>query len=124
MEESKRQKKYGRLIQKELSEIFQKNAHSHYGGTFITVTYVKMTPDLALSRIYLSFLLAPDEKALFNQIKESIKQLRGELGRKIGKQVRIVPNLEFFMDNTQEEADRIEKLFQGIDIPPAEDSEE
>ena len=121
--DSKRQNKVSRLIQKELSEIFQRNSRGMFDGAFITVTHCKITPDLGLARIYLSFMLTNSKEETLQIIEENNKLLRGELGRKIGKQIRKIPELEFFIDNTQEEVDKIQRLFANIDIPPAENED-
>lgn len=119
--ENKRQKKVARQLQKDLGEIFQKGANTHFKGAFITVTGVKMTPDLGLARVYLSFLMTKEPEELLDTVKESASFIRGELGRRVGSQMRKVPSLEFFIDNTAEEMDRVEKLFKNLDIPPLEE---
>ena len=119
--ESKRQKKVARQLQKDLGEIFQQIANSHLGGAFITVTGVRMTSDLGIARVYLSFLMSKDVQEAFLLVEESSNFIRGELGRRIGKQVRKIPALEFFVDNTAEEEAKIDKLFRDIDIPPSKD---
>lgn len=119
MEESKRQKKAASLIQKELAQIFQQHSSEWFGGAFITVTYVKMTPDLGMARVYLSFLLAKDNEEALQNVESHARQIRGELGREI-KHSKKVPELEFFLDTMQDEVDRVEKLFEKIEIPPKE----
>ena len=121
--ESKRQKKFASLLQKELGEIFQRESKSLFNGTFITVTYVKMTPDLGLARVYLSFLLTNDKEKTLQNIESHSSQIRGALGKRIGKQVRKVPALEFYIDTMQDEIDRVEKLFENLNNPPANDDE-
>ena len=121
--ENKRQKKVARQLQKDLGEIFQQSANSHFNGAFITVTGVKMTPDLGIARVYLSFLMTKDiQKALLN-VQEHNSYIRGELGRRVGRQMRKVPSLEYFVDDTAEEMQKVEKLFENLHIPPAEDQE-
>jgi len=116
--ESKRQKKVARQLQKDLGEILQQIANTHLGGAFVTVTGVKMTPDLGIARVYLSFLMANDAKDRFHLVEENSSFIRGELGRRIGQQVRKIPGLEFFIDNTAEEEAKIDKLFKDLNIPP------
>ena len=118
--ESKRQKKSASVIQKELAQIFQRHSSEWFSGTFTTVTYVKMTPDLGIARVYLSFLLAKDNEEALQNVEQHASQIRGELGRAIGKQSKKVPELEFFLDTMQDEVDRVEKLFKNIEIPPEE----
>ncbi|MFT4032552.1 MAG: 30S ribosome-binding factor RbfA [Siphonobacter sp.] len=119
--ESKRQQKFARQIQKDLGDIFQREMQSQFGGAFITVTDVKVTPDLGLARAYLSFLLVNDKKALLKQIQEKTKSIRQILAGKIRNQVRVIPELQFFIDDTPEYAAKIDALFAGITIPPAEE---
>ncbi|BDD02675.1 30S ribosome-binding factor RbfA [Aureibacter tunicatorum] len=115
--ESKRQQKFSKLIQKDLSEIFQRQTKHLFGSMFITVSEVKMSPDLSFAKVYLSFMLAktPEENIkLINQHKPEIRKF---LGNKIAKQVRIVPELAFFLDTTLDNASRIENLLNDIEIP-------
>jgi ribosome-binding factor A len=122
---SKRQQKFSRQLQKDLSSIFQKELSGAFKGAFITITGVEISPDLSVARIYLSFMLVDDPKVLLEEIRSKTSQIRGALGRMIGKQVRIVPELVFFHDNSAEEGARIDRLISGLDIPPApEDNED
>jgi ribosome-binding factor A len=122
--ESKRQQKVARQIQKDLSDIFQKELSSELNNAFITVTQVRMSPDLSVARVYLSFLLAKDNAAVLKSIKEKTKQIRTILGNKIRHQVRIVPALNFFEDDTAEYAAHIDAIITGLNIPPAPAEEE
>lgn len=119
--ENKRQKKVARQLQKDLGAIFQQAANSHFKGAFITVTGVKMTPDLGIARVYVSFLLSKEAEDTLELVKENNSYIRGELGRRVGRQMRKVPALEFFIDNTAEEVEKVEKLFKDLHIPPSED---
>jgi ribosome-binding factor A len=116
--DSTRQKKYSRLIQKDLGEIFQRTSRDLFGGAFITVTQVKVSPDLAQAKAYLSFLMVKDSEALMNEIERNNKVLRQQLAQRIGKQARIIPALFFFIDDTEEVAANVNKLFENIEIPP------
>ena len=103
--ESKRQQKVARKIQKDLSDIFQKEGRSWFDNAFITVTIVRMSPDLGLARVYLSFLVTKNATLML-----------------VRHQLRIVPELAFYMDDTAEYAAKIETLFAGIEIPKADDN--
>lgn len=122
--ESKRQQKVGRQIQKDLGDIFQREAQHLVNGTFVTVTGVRMTPDLGIARAYLSFL--PDKKKdlLFEGIQENVRFIRQKLGERVRHQLRIVPELQFYLDDTAEYAAKMDALFANIVIPPAEDHKE
>lgn len=116
--DSKRQQKYGKLIQKDISEILRIHFNNLYKGGLATVTLVKMTPDLGIARVYLSLIGVKDIDGFFEQINEKKSEIRKILGNKIGKQVRKIPDLEFYHDNVEEEARRVDKLIEGLDIPP------
>lgn len=116
--ETKRQQKFGRQIQKDLSDIFQKEFKMLFGNGMVTVTEVKISPDLSVARCYLSFLLIEDREAVMDQIELQNKAIRNALANRIRKQVRIIPNLVFFLDDTAAYAAKIEALFEGLVIPP------
>ncbi|QHT66864.1 30S ribosome-binding factor RbfA [Rhodocytophaga rosea] len=122
--ESKRQQKFARLIQKDLSEIFQRDAKSMFNGAFITVTEVKVSPDLSIAKVYLSFLLAKNKNTLIEDIKEKGKAIRQMLAVKIKNQARIIPELHFYLDESLEYAAKIDNLLSKIHIPPATEEDE
>ena len=121
--ESKRQQKVARQLQKDLSDIFQKEGRSWFNNAFITVTVVRISPDLSMARIYLSFLLNKNKEILLEEIRERGKQIRQELGNRVRHQLRIVPDLNFYLDDTADYAAKMELLFAGIEIPPAPEEE-
>ncbi|MDR1973210.1 MAG: 30S ribosome-binding factor RbfA [Bacteroidales bacterium] len=108
--ETTRQEKINRLLQKELAEIFRLNVAPHFHGIIFTVTYVKVTSDLSLARVNLSMFPADNKETLIKEIKEHTKEIRLLLGRRIKNQLRIVPQLQFFIDDTLDKARRIEEL--------------
>ncbi|GAB4046742.1 30S ribosome-binding factor RbfA [Spirosoma litoris] len=122
--ESKRQQKVARQLQKDLSEIFQREVPHLFNGAFITVTSVRVSPDLSVARVYLSFLATKNKQLLLETIQEKGKVLRQHLGERVRHQLRIVPDLSFYLDDTAEYADKMDKLFAGLEIPPAPDEEE
>ncbi|MFN3404463.1 MAG: 30S ribosome-binding factor RbfA [Cytophagaceae bacterium] len=122
--ESKRQQKFARLIQKDLGEIFQRESRNLFNGAFITVTQVRMSPDLGTAKVFLSFLMEKDKEALLENIKSNTPVIRKSLGERIRKQVRVIPVLYFYIDDTQEYAARIDSLLNNLDIPPKEEEEE
>ncbi len=121
--ESKRQLQYARLIQKELGEMFQKESRSLVGNAMVTVTRVMMSPDLSVAKVYLSFLLANNQE-LFERINEAKKTIRRNLGNRIGKSVRIIPELAFFMDESSAYAQHMDRVISDLDIPKASDEDE
>ncbi|MCS6821684.1 MAG: 30S ribosome-binding factor RbfA [Microscillaceae bacterium] len=124
MQESKRQQKFARLIREELSQIFLQNTRHLFSEKFITVTVVRVSSDLSVAKVYLSFLKATDKQAALDEIEEHKKEIRQLLAQRIGKQVRIIPELRFFLDDTAEYVERIENLLSKIHIPPAENPTE
>ena len=115
--ESKRQQKLGRQILKDLSVIFTKEAHNLFEGKFINPTEVKLTPDLGIARVYLSLMLEKEPQQVIDLITSHKPQIRKVLGGMIRNQVRVVPDLEFFYDDTQEYATRMDKIIKDLDIP-------
>lgn len=121
---SKRQHKFGRQIQKDLSEIFQKDPRHFFGNSLVTLTGVEMSPDLSFAKVFLSVFPIKDADQVFFEINEKKSEVRKLLGNKIGKKVRIIPELAFFHDDTEERASKMDKLINSLDIPPPEDDEE
>lgn len=121
--ESKRQKKFARLIQKDLGEIFQRNSHELFGGAFVTVTHVMMSPDLKLAKVYLSFMLVEDNIAFMEKIGLQTKHIRQLLANRIRKQARVIPELRFYLDDTEEIANKVDALFENLNIPPLEEED-
>jgi ribosome-binding factor A len=121
--ESKRQLKYAKLIQKELGDIFQKEAKHFVGSTLVTITRVMMSPDLGFAKAYLSFLL-PNPKASFDAINAHKKEIRHALAKRIGKSVRVIPELAFFSDESATYAQYMDKVISDLHIPPAPEEEE
>lgn len=124
MKESKRQKQAAGLIQKDLSELFQRNAATWLGkSTFVTVTNVTMSPDLGVAKVHLSFILDDNREEMMDTLNQRKNDIRRMLGNRIGKAVRIVPELIFYLDESADYASHIDKLLSELDIPPAEDDE-
>jgi ribosome-binding factor A len=115
-----RQQKYGRLIQKELSDIFLRDKRGIIGNEFITITEVQMSPDLSIAKVYISMALAKDKKAVLNQITLHKSEIRKALGDRIRNQARIVPELIFVIDEVEENAQRMEDLIKSLNIPKEE----
>ncbi|KPM47065.1 30S ribosome-binding factor RbfA [Jiulongibacter sediminis] len=122
--ENKRQKQVSRQIQKDLGEIFQKDFKLAFDNAFITITDVKVSPDLAIARVYLSFLMVDDKEALLEKIREQTKKIRGIFGHRVRNQFRIVPHFQFYLDDSAEYAQRMNELFDKLDIPSAPDADD
>ena len=118
--DSTRQLKYARLIQKEMSDIFQREGYNYFGKAFVTVTGVRVSPDLGIAKIYVSIFGVKDSKAVLDQIDHHNKEIRHQLGNRIRHQARIIPELAFFLDEVEENALRMDNLIKNLNIPPAD----
>ncbi|MDQ3072563.1 MAG: 30S ribosome-binding factor RbfA [Bacteroidota bacterium] len=112
--ESKRQAKFARQVQKDMGEIFQREGQQLFGNPFISVSQVRVTPDLGYVKIYLTFLNEKNPETLLNLIKQYNKELRTKLAQRIRNTVRKIPEIEFFYDDTMDFVERIDKLFDKI----------
>lgn len=119
---SVRQQKFARLIQKELSDIFQRDQRGLLDNVFITIVDVRVSPDLSLAKVYISMTLAKDKKAVLSKLDHHKKEIRRALGDRIRNQARIIPELAFFIDEVEENAQRMDALIKGLNIPPADPS--
>lgn len=108
--DSIRQNKISRIIQKDLGEIFQRDCSHYLKGGLITVTIVRVSPDLALARVYLSIFPVAKTAETYKLINEDKKTIRHKLSLRIAKQMRVVPELAFFIDDSCEYSDNINKL--------------
>jgi len=115
---STRQQKYSKLIQKELSEIFLQDKRGILDNAFVTIADVRMSPDLSVARVYISMLLAKEKEKILENIISHKGEIRKSLGNRIGKQVRIIPELIFFKDEVEESAIRLDELIKNLHIPP------
>lgn len=110
---STRQNKISRLIQREMADILLKINKSHYSGKLISVTVVRVTKDLGIARIYLSVFPSEFAETILQDLQALSKQIRGELGRKVGKSLRVIPDLEFYVDDSLDYIDKIDKLLDS-----------
>ena len=121
--ESKRQQKFAGVIQQDLAEIFQREGMNFLPNTMVTITKVRVTPDLALARVFLSFFNSVDAAASLSTVKAHASEIRYKLGVKIKNQVRVVPQLEFFVDDTNDYVEKMDQLFDQISKEPRQDEE-
>lgn len=121
--ESKRQQKFAGVIQKDLAEIFQREGMNFLPGIMVTITKVRVTPDLAIARVYLSFFNSTNNTLALNTIKSHSNEIRYKLGNRIKDQVRIVPQLDFFLDDTSDYVERMDKIFDKISKEPRQAEE-
>ena len=121
--DSTRQLKFSKLIQKELGEIFALEGKGYYGNQFVTITGVTITPDLSHARVRVSIFKSPKPADVMKSLKAHSGEIRKSLGNRIRNQARIIPNLEFFHDDSLDYVDKMEELFKKINIPPDESKE-
>ena len=98
--ESQRQQKIARLLLRDLSTIFQEMARESNFGGIITVTKVNVTKDLSQAKVYLSIFGVKDTSALLEEVKRKTKEIRFLLGQRIRHQLRLTPELTFFLDDS------------------------
>src|ERR1035438_6721698 len=98
--ESTRQNKISRLLQKDLGTIFQQESRNLFFGAMITVTKVSVAKDLSFAKVYLSLFGMKDKDALIEKIRKETKEVRHLLGTRVHNQLRIVPDLQFFIDDS------------------------
>lgn len=121
--ESTRQNKIARLIQQDMGSIFLKEMKPKLGNSLITVTEVRITPDLSIARIYVSIMpigtmpesdppQAATKETVMAAINANNADLRRRLGMLEGKQLRIIPQLEFFLDETLDRLENIDRLLK------------
>ena len=106
------------LILVALSEIFLRDRRGIVDNAFISISEVKMSPDLGVAKIYISMMLAKDKKAILDRLDNHKGEIRKALGDKIRNQARIVPELVFYIDEVEENAMKMEALIKSLNIPP------
>ena len=108
-----RQEKVGNLIKQELSIIFQQNTSLRFGGIFITVTLVRMSPDLGVAKVFLSFMAVKDKEIALRTVRKEASWTRKTLAGVIGKQVRRIPELHFYIDDSLDYYEAVEEALKG-----------
>jgi ribosome-binding factor A len=109
--ESTRQSKIARLIQKELSEIFLLQAKS-MNGVLVSVTSVRVSPDLSIARVYISVFPSERGNEIVKNLNGNMKSIRFDLGNRLRHQLRIIPELKFFIDDSLDYLERIDELLK------------
>jgi ribosome-binding factor A len=122
--ESKRQQKFAGVIQEDLAAILQREGSNYLPNTMVTITKVRVTPDLAIARVFLSFFNNTNNQLALQTIKLHASEIRYKLGSRIKDQVRVIPQLEFFIDDTSEYVDRMDKIFDKISKEERQKEEE
>ena len=115
MKESKRQLQVAELIKRNFGQVLQAEGSYIYGhGTLVTVTEVKVSPDFSIAKIYLSVFNTEDKQTVILEMEENSVRLRQSLANRIKRHVRRIPQIAFFLDDTLDEMDRLNQLFNRI----------
>lgn len=114
MQESKRQKMVAGLLNEELSDIFQRFGMNMMDGGMVSISKVTITPDLFQARIYLSLFQIQDNAATLQKIKDRAWEIKKELTHRVRHQLRSMPQLEFYLDDTLDHVFKMEALFKQI----------
>jgi ribosome-binding factor A len=112
--ETKRQKQVAGLINEELNDIFRRMGLNMVDGGMISISSVKITPDLFEARVYLSMFQVKDTQKVLHKFEEKYKEIRNELGKRVRHQLRSIPELKFFIDDTLDYVFKMEELFEKI----------
>ena len=115
--DSLRQNKVNSLLQKEMAAILQTEGRRLLPGGLITVTGVRISPDLGIARVYVSLFPVKDKSTVLERVRSDAQHMRGMLGHRIGKQVRVVPELVFYLDDSLDKQEEIDS--QGENPLPA-----
>ena len=109
---STRQLKVSKEIQRDMAEIIRSKGMAAFSGAMVTVSGVKISPDLSVAKIYLSIFPSSKTKEVMETISQMSRQLRGELGRKMAKQLRIIPELNYYVDDSLDYVEKIDELLK------------
>ncbi|MGM9784676.1 MAG: 30S ribosome-binding factor RbfA [Candidatus Cryptobacteroides sp.] len=110
--QSTRQLKVARELQRYLAEIIRSRGMAAFGGAMLTVSEVRISPDLSIAKVYVSVFPSDKQKEVMETLEQEKKSIRGELGRQVAKQLRIVPELDFYLDSSLDYAEHIEQLLK------------
>lgn len=109
--ETTRQQKIARLLQKELSDIFQRQTQAMH-GVLVSVSTVRISPDMSVCSAYLSVFPSERSKEILENINKNARQIRYELGTRVRYQLRIIPELRFFVDDSLDYIEHIDELLK------------
>lgn len=112
--ESKRQQKFAGVIQEELAAIFQREGQAYLPNTLVTITRVRVSPDLAVAKVYLSFLNTNNTSLSVAEVNSHAGEIRYKLGTRIRHQARVVPTLTFFLDDTNVYVEQMDRIFDKL----------
>ncbi len=111
--ESNRQRKVAQIIQEDFAELFRKQSAESKQSILVSVSDVKVSADLGIAKIYLSIFPQEYRTSIMKEIEENKAQYRNFIGQKMAKQVRIIPNLNFYLDTALDDVEKLEKELRG-----------
>jgi ribosome-binding factor A len=111
--ESTRQKKVARLIQKEIADIFLRKGSEYAPGKMISITKVRVSPDLSFAKVFISIFPSENHNVILNAVQAHASKIRFDLGHKVRSQLRIVPDIAFFIDDSLDYIEKIDKLLKS-----------
>jgi ribosome-binding factor A len=125
MEEGKRQKQIAGLLNEEMTQVFQRLGLNMLNGGMVSISSVKVTPDLLEVRIYLSFFQVKDPVAALKKIEERAWEIKKEIAARVKHQLRRIPEIRYFLDDTLDHVFKMEELFKKIsdEKTPGEDAQ-
>ena len=107
-----RQLKVARELQRDLAEIIRSKGMAAWDGAMVTVSEVRISPDLSIAKVFVSIFPTDKQSAVMKLLEENKRALRGELGRKVASQLRIVPEIDFLLDTSLDYAEHIDELLR------------
>ena len=107
-----RQLKVARELQRDLAEIVRSKGMAFFGGAMVTVSEVRISPDLSIAKVFVSIFPSGKQESVMKILEENKKAIRGELGRKVASQLRIVPDFDFLLDTSLDYAEHIDELLR------------
>ncbi|MBO4565626.1 MAG: 30S ribosome-binding factor RbfA [Bacteroidales bacterium] len=107
-----RQLKVARELQRDLAEIIRSKGMAAWGGAMVTVSEVRISPDLSIAKVFVSIFPTDKQASVMQALEENKRALRGELGRKVASQLRIVPEIDFLLDTSLDYAEHIDELLR------------
>lgn len=111
-EETSRQRKVAGQVQKDVSDILLRDYRDVFRGVMVSVTSVRMSPDLALAKVYISVFPYAAHQEVLTTLRKGVSVIRGELGRRVRNQLRIVPEIAFFVDDSLEYVENLDRLIK------------
>lgn len=111
-QESTRQLKVSRELSRDLAEIIRRKGMSFFCGALVSVSGVKISPDLSVAKVYVSVFPSDKSDAVMDTLRENSRAIRGELGTMVAKQLRIVPEISFFLDSSLDYVQHIDELLK------------